>query len=463
MEQREFIVETEAAGQRIDRFLSGEDTGLSRSALQGLVAEGHVLCNGRSIAKSLKLKAGDTILLEIPDAKPIEAVPQDIPLDIVYEDDHLLVVNKPKGMVVHPAPGNPDGTLVNDLLWHCKGSLSGIGGEIRPGIVHRIDKDTSGLLVVAKDDATHIGLSQQMAVHSVERAYQTVVYGGFAQDEGFVAEGHVLCNGKAPAKSLKLKTGDIILLEIPDAKPIEAVPQEIPLDIIYEDAHLLVVNKPKGMVVHPAPGNPDGTLVNALLWHCKGSLSGIGGEIRPGIVHRIDKDTSGLLVVAKDDATHIGLSQQMAVHSVERAYNTIVYGGFAQDEGFVESNLGRSKTDRKKMAVYPASEPHTKYAYTGYKVLERLGEFTMLECRLKTGRTHQIRVHMASIHHPVAGDPVYGPHNCITSLHGQCLHAKTLGFVHPITGEHLRFDSELPDYFTRFLTTLRQRTGGNTL
>ena len=235
------------------------------------------------------------------------------------------------------------------------------------------------------------------------------------------------------------------------------MPQDIPLDIVYEDAHLLVVNKPKGMVVHPAPGNPDGTLVNALLWHCKGSLSGIGGEIRPGIVHRIDKDTSGLLVVAKDDATHIGLSQQMAVHSVERAYQTVVYGGFAQDEGFVEANLGRSKTDRKKMAVYPATEPHTKYAYTGYKVLERLGEFTLLECRLKTGRTHQIRVHMASIHHPVAGDPVYGPHNCITSLHGQCLHAKTLGFIHPITGEQLRFDSELPDYFTHFLATLRRK------
>ena len=183
--------------------------------------------------------------------------------------------------------------------------------------------------------------------------------------------------------------------------------------------------------MHPAPGNPDGTLVNALLWHCKGSLSGIGGEIRPGIVHRIDKDTSGLLVVAKDDATHIGLSQQMAVHSVERAYRTIVYGGFAQDEGFVESNLGRSKTDRKKMAVYPASEPHTKYAYTGYQVLERLNNFTMLECRLKTGRTHQIRVHMASIQHPVAGDPVYGPHNCITSLHGQCLHAKNAWLCAP--------------------------------
>ena len=279
-----------------------------------------------------------------------------------------------------------------------------------------------------------------------------------SQLQNLIEAGSVTCNGSPLNKKDKLKAGQTILLTLPDPQPIEAQPQNIPLDIVYEDDSLLVVNKPKGMVVHPAPGNPDGTLVNALLWHCKGSLSGIGGEIRPGIVHRIDKDTSGLLVVAKDDATHIGLSQQMAVHSVERAYRTIVYGGFAQDEGFVESNLGRSKTDRKKMAVYPASEPHTKYAYTGYQVLERLNNFTMLECRLKTGRTHQIRVHMASIQHPVAGDPVYGPHNCITSLHGQCLHANTLGFVHPITGEHLRFDSELPEYFTRFLATLRRGT-----
>ena len=274
--------------------------------------------------------------------------------------------------------------------------------------------------------------------------------------QNLIAEGHVLANGKQAVKNLKLKTGDTILLEIPDAAPIAAVPQDIPLDVVYEDSHLLVVNKPKGMVVHPAPGNPDGTLVNALLWHCRGSLSGIGGEIRPGIVHRIDKDTSGLLVVAKDDATHIGLSRQMAEHSVERAYQTVVYGGFNEDEGFVESYLGRSKTDRQKMAVYPAGEPHTKYAYTGWRVLERLGEFTLLECRLKTGRTHQIRVHMASIHHPVAGDAVYGPRNCITSLHGQCLHAKTLGFVHPATGEWLSFDSDLPEYFTHFLASLRR-------
>lgn len=304
MEQREFIVEAEAAGQRIDRFLSGEDTGLSRSALQGLVAEGHVLCNGKSIAKSLKLKAGDTILLEIPDAKPIEAVPQDIPLDIVYEDDHLLVVNKPKGMVVHPAPGNPDGTLVN-----------------------------------------------------------------------------------------------------------------------------------------------------ALLWHCKGSLSGIGGEIRPGIVHRIDKDTSGLLVVAKDNETHLSLSQQFAVHSIARVYHTVVYGGFAADDGFVEGNIGRHPVNRKRMAVVPKGG---KAAYTAYHVEERFPAFTHLSVRLRTGRTHQIRVHLASIGHPVAGDAVYGPRKVITQLEGQCLHAKTLGFIHPATGAYVEFDSPLPEYFTAFTGRLQK-------
>jgi len=274
--------------------------------------------------------------------------------------------------------------------------------------------------------------------------------------QNLLEQGLVLCNGSVVAKSCKLKAGDVVLVDIPDAKPITAVAQDIPLDIVYEDAHLLVVNKPKGMVVHPAPGNPDGTLVNALLYHCIGSLSGIGGEIRPGIVHRIDKDTSGLLVVAKDDATHIGLSQQMAVHSIHRVYNAVVYGGFAVPEGFVEAPLARSKTDRKKMAVYPTGTPGTKYAYTGYSVLERYEGFTMVACKLKTGRTHQIRVHMASIGHPVAGDAVYGPHNCIKSLQGQCLHAKTLGFIHPASGEYMEFDSPLPEYFEHFLKTLRR-------
>ena len=276
-----------------------------------------------------------------------------------------------------------------------------------------------------------------------------------SQLQNLIEAGSVTCNGSPLNKKDKLKAGQTILLTLPDPQPIEAQPQNIPLDIVYEDDSLLVVNKPKGMVVHPAPGNPDGTMVNALLWHCAGRLSGIGGAIRPGIVHRIDKDTSGLLVVAKTDAAHQALTEQMSVHSIHRVYHAVVYGNLKEDTGFVEAPIGRDPKDRKKMAV---TQQNSKYAYTGYQVLERLNNFTMLECRLKTGRTHQIRVHMASIQHPVAGDPVYGPHNCITSLHGQCLHAKTLGFVHPITGEHLRFDSELPEYFTHFLATLRRGT-----
>ena len=265
---------------------------------------------------------------------------------------------------------------------------------------------------------------------------------------GFFADGvPVLANRR-------IYPGQMLSFALPPEGDGVTPQPEIPVKVVYEDAFAVVLEKPPQLAVHPTLNYPGGTLANGYAaWAAEHGHSPV---FRP--VNRIDKDTSGLLVVAKDDATHIGLSQQMAVHSVERAYQTVVYGGFAQDEGFVEANLGRSKTDRKKMAVYPAGEPHTKYAYTGYKVLERFGGFTLLECRLKTGRTHQIRVHMASIQHPVAGDPVYGPHNCITRLHGQCLHAKTLGFIHPITGEHLRFDSELPEYFTHFIASLRRGT-----
>lgn len=305
MEQREFIVEAEAAGQRIDRFLSGEDTGLSRSALQGLVAEGHVLCNGKSIAKSLKLKAGDTILLEIPDAKPIEAVPQDIPLDIVYEDDHLLVVNKPKGMVVHPAPGNPDGTLVNALLWHCKGSLSGIGGEIRPGIVHRIDKDTSGLLIAAKNDFAHAHLAAQL----------------------------------------------------------------------------------------------------------------------------------------KD-------------HSLARTYECIVCGNLREDSGTIDAPIGRDPVNRKKMAV---TEKNSRSAITHWEVIARYPGYTHVRCKLETGRTHQIRVHLAWRNHPILGDTVYGHKKPELGQSSQCLHARELTFVHPRTGERMTVRCELPDYFTALLEKLGKR------
>lgn len=267
-----------------------------------------------------------------------------------------------------------------------------------------------------------------------------------------IEEEHVSCNGRTVSKSFRPKEGDKLQLTLPDPAPVQVLPQNIPLNILYEDDHLLVVNKPKGMVVHPAPGNPDGTLVNALLYHCRGSLSGIGGELRPGIVHRIDKDTSGLLVVAKDDRTHAGLSEQMAVHSIHRLYQAVVYGSLKED-GFVEAPIGRHKTDRKKMAV---TQQNSKYAYTGYRVLEKYIGFTHIECKLKTGRTHQIRVHMASIGHPLAGDEVYGPRAVIKKLGGQCLHAKTLGFVHPISGEYMEFDSPLPDYFLKFLASLKK-------
>ncbi len=275
--------------------------------------------------------------------------------------------------------------------------------------------------------------------------------------QGLMEAGFVRRNGAPANKKDKLAAGDRITLTLPDPQPIEAQPQDIPLDIVYEDDHLLVVNKPKGMVVHPAPGNPDGTLVNALLYHCRGQLSGVGGAIRPGIVHRIDKDTSGLLVVAKDDLTHQGLSEQMAVHAIHRVYHAVVYGNIRQDAGTIEAPIGRDPRDRKRMAVTPGQG---KRACTHWQVLERFGRFTLLACRLETGRTHQIRVHMAHIGHPLAGDPVYGPRSVIRDLQGQCLHAKELGFRHPVTGQELRFDSPLPAYFTTFLERLRKEHRG---
>lgn len=266
-------------------------------------------------------------------------------------------------------------------------------------------------------------------------------------------QGKVLVNGNPGSKNYKLKAGDTIQVEIPEPEPLELLPQNIPLDIVYEDDSLLVVNKPKGMVVHPAPGNPDGTLVNALLYHCGDSLSGINGVIRPGIVHRIDKDTSGLLMVAKNDQAHQSLAAQIAAHTFTRVYNTVVYGNLKNESGTISAPIARHPNDRKKMAVVPGGRD----AVTHYRVLERFSGFTLVECKLETGRTHQIRVHMAHIGHPVAGDPVYGPKKCITQLQGQCLHARILGFVHPVTGEYMEFDSGRPPYFEEFLAKLRRK------
>ena len=264
-------------------------------------------------------------------------------------------------------------------------------------------------------------------------------------------EEKISVNGKNADKKQKLKKGDIVEIIIPDVVPYKVNAEDIPIEIVYEDSDLLVVNKPKGMVVHPANGNFDGTLVNAIMFHCGKSLSGINGVLRPGIVHRIDKNTSGLLMVAKNDEAHICLSEQIKNHSFTREYEAVVYGNIKEDTGTIEAPIGRHPVKRKQMAV---TEKNSKDAKTHFTVLERFGDFTHLRLKLETGRTHQIRVHLAFIGHPVAGDDVYGPKKVITYLNGQCLHAKKLGFIHP-NGEYMEFESDLPDYFKDFLDRCR--------
>ena len=256
-------------------------------------------------------------------------------------------------------------------------------------------------------------------------------------------EGRVTCGGKALAKNYKLNGTETVEVCLPDPEPVDVLPQDIPLDVVYEDADVIVVNKPKGLVVHPAPGHPDGTLVNALLHHCGDSLSGIGGELRPGIVHRIDRDTSGLIIAAKNDSAHQKLAAQLQDHTLARIYQCIVIGGLQEDSGTVNAPIGRHPVDRKKMAVVANGRP----AVTHWTVLERFPGFTYVECRLETGRTHQIRVHMAHIGHPILGDTVYGNKKPVPGLQGQCLHAVGLRFLHPRTGEMVELSCGLPEEF----------------
>lgn len=263
-----------------------------------------------------------------------------------------------------------------------------------------------------------------------------------------IENGGVDVNGCPADKKSKAKEGDVITVRVPEPVCLDAVPQNIPIDIVYEDESLLVVNKPKGMVVHPAAGNPDGTLVNALMFHCDGRLSSINGVIRPGIVHRIDKDTSGLLIVAKTDEAHRGLAEQIKTHSFKREYRAVTVGHMPEHCGTVSVPLGRSKSDRKKQA---ANGLNPRDAVTHYEVLLSFETFDYVRFTLETGRTHQIRVHSAYIGHPVAGDTVYGDSKKTYGLSGQCLHAAVIGFVHPVTHEYLEFSSPLPEYFTEFL------------
>ena len=263
--------------------------------------------------------------------------------------------------------------------------------------------------------------------------------------------GLVLVDGKPVKASYQVEEGEVISLDIPEAVEPEIEPEDMDLDILYEDKDLLIVNKPKGMVVHPAPGHPDGTLVNAIMYHCKESLSGINGEIRPGIVHRIDQDTTGSLIVCKNDQAHIKIAEQIKVHSINRIYRGIVIGHPAEDEGLVHAPIGRNPNDRKKMAI---NEKNGKDAITHYRLLKRFKDYSYMEFKLETGRTHQIRVHMASIGHPLLGDVLYGPKKCPYKLQGQTLHAAVIGFVHPTSGEYLEVEAPLPDYFKYLLEIL---------
>ena len=297
---------------------------------------------------------------------------------------------------------------------------------------HQLICDDGGVRLDKFLSDAGIELSRSMAVNLIENGAVTV-------------------NGSPCNKKQKLSSGDVIEVNIPDPVPYEAKAENIPLDIVYEADDLLVVNKPKGLVVHPAAGNYEGTLVNALLYHCGDSLSGINGVMRPGIVHRIDKDTSGLLIVAKNDFSHTKLAQQIKEHSFTREYEAVVFGTLKNDEGEVNAPIGRHPVDRKKMCV---TEKNSKHAVTHYSVISRCKGYTHIKCVLETGRTHQIRVHMAYIGHPVAGDPVYGVKNEKVSFEGQCLHAKKIGFIHPRSGKYMEFGSELPRYFRDFLIKL---------
>ena len=275
-----------------------------------------------------------------------------------------------------------------------------------------------------------------------------------SQAARLIAEGRVRVNGKPAAKSARLSGGETVTVDVPQLRETALPPQDIPLDVVYEDDDVIVVNKPTGLVVHPAPGHPDGTLVNALLHHCGDSLSGIGGEKRPGIVHRIDRDTSGLIIAAKNDAAHLALSAQLKDHSLSRTYECLVTGNMKQDSGTVDAPIGRSSADRKKMAVVPTG----RRAVTHWEVVARYPGVTHLRCRLETGRTHQIRVHMAYIGHPILGDTVYGAKKPVPGLTGQCLHAVGLRFIHPRTGEPVELHCPLPPEFTAMLQKLQSKS-----
>jgi 23S rRNA pseudouridine1911/1915/1917 synthase len=300
------------------------------------------------------------------------------------------------------------------------------------------------LIVEDSDDNIRIDKYISNALSELSRAYIQKV----------IKEENVTVNGKIIKANYKVSKGDVITILINDPEPLDVKPVNIPIDIVFEDQDIIIVNKGKDMVVHPAPGHYEDTLVNAIMYHCGDSLSGINGVNRPGIVHRIDKDTTGLLVICKTDTAHIDISKQLKEHSIKRVYEAIVYHNVKEDKGIIDAPIGRHPIQRKKMAI---NYKNGKHAVTHYTVVKRLNNnrYTHLSLELETGRTHQIRVHMASIHHPLLGDDIYGPKNSPFNLEGQVLHAKTLGFIHPTTKQYIEFNSELPIYFQNLLNNLK--------
>jgi 23S rRNA pseudouridine1911/1915/1917 synthase len=325
------------------------------------------------------------------------------------------------------------------------GKLTSMGGKMKS---EQQNEQIFEISVTENMAGERIDVALSNSLEEVSRNYiQRLIEAGSLQLNGEV------CN----SKKIKVSSGDSITLTLPEPEAIEAKPENIAIDIVYEDDEILIINKEKGMVVHPAPGNESGTLVNAIMYHCKDKLSSINGKIRPGIVHRIDKDTSGLIVIAKSDFTHRALAEQLASHTITRIYEAVVYHNFIEDEGKVDAPIGRDPKNRLRNAV---TELNSRKAVTHYKVLERFGKFTHIEVRLETGRTHQIRVHMAHIKHPLLGDQLYGPNKKVFGAETQVLHAKTLGFVHPKTGEYIEFTSELPAEFQNVLDAIsRKKTG----
>ncbi len=295
-------------------------------------------------------------------------------------------------------------------------------------------------------------ISEEMEDERIDKCVSTLIDSlSRSYIQKMIKEERVLVNGVPVKGSYRVKDGDEVSFELPPSVEPDIEPENIPLDILYEDKDVIIVNKPKGMVVHPAAGHYSGTLVNALMYHCGSELSGINGVMRPGIVHRIDRDTTGSLIVCKNDRAHNCIAEQLKEHSINRRYHAICYGVLKEDEGVIDKPIGRHPTDRKKMAV---NEKNGKRAVTHYRVLKRFDKYTYIECVLETGRTHQIRVHMASIGHPLLGDEVYSDRKCPFKLEGQTLHAKTLGFVHPSTGEYMEVDAPLPEYFVHLLQIL---------